>query len=103
MPPKTGGSVQQSIEIPTTTDKAALAALAGIFQTFLQYQKERDERQERDLTRREQFKVLTHQVTQMQMDLERTRYGATSAERSATQGPALVPRLPKLQEDDDIE
>lgn len=100
----TGGSVQQSIEIPTTTDKAALAALAGMFQTFLQYQKERDERQERDLTRREQqFKVLTHQVTQMQMDLERTRYGATSAERSATRGPALVPRLPKLQEDDDIE
>ncbi len=29
----TGGSVQQSIEIPTTTDKATLAALAGMFQT----------------------------------------------------------------------
>ncbi len=28
-----GGSVQQSIEIPTTTDKATLAALAGMFQT----------------------------------------------------------------------
>ncbi len=39
----------------------------------------------------------------MQMDLEWTRYGATSAERSATRGPALVPRLPMLQEDDDIE
>ncbi len=76
----TGGSVQQSIEIPTTTDKATLAALAGMFQTFFQYQKERDDRQEKDLTRREQqLKVLTHQVTQMQMDLERTRYGATSA------------------------
>lgn len=100
----TGGSVQQGTEIPTTTDKTALTALAGMFQTFLQYQKERDERQEKDLVRREQqFKVLTHQVTQMQMDLERNRYGGTSAEQSATQGPARVPQLPQLQEVDDIE
>lgn len=39
----------------------------------------------------------------MQMDLERNRYGGTSAEQSATQGPARVPQLPQLQEVDDIE
>ncbi|KAL0168518.1 hypothetical protein M9458_036740, partial [Cirrhinus mrigala] len=50
----TGGIVLQSTEIPTTTDKAALTALVGMFQTFLQYRNKRDERQERDLARREQ-------------------------------------------------
>ncbi len=39
----TGGSVQQSTEIPTTTVKAVLAALTGMFQTILQYQRERDD------------------------------------------------------------
>lgn len=36
----TGGSVLQSTEIPTTTDKAAFTALVGMCQTFLQCQKE---------------------------------------------------------------
>uniref|UniRef100_A0A9J7YVF3 Uncharacterized protein n=1 Tax=Cyprinus carpio carpio TaxID=630221 RepID=A0A9J7YVF3_CYPCA len=67
MPPKTRGQVTtdvetegdqgavggvseegvQSAEVPTTTGDAAVTALAGMFQAFLQYQKERDERQER--------------------------------------------------------
>lgn len=97
MPPKTRGQVTtdvetegdqgavggvseegvQSAEVPTTTGDAAVTALAGMFQAFLQYQKERDERQERESVRREQqYKVLNHQVTQMQMDGERA--GVTS-------------------------
>ncbi|KAL1269229.1 hypothetical protein QQF64_031518 [Cirrhinus molitorella] len=39
----------------------------------------------------------------MQMDFERTRHGATSSEQAAARGPALLPQLPKLQEEDDIE
>ncbi|XP_067281115.1 uncharacterized protein [Pseudorasbora parva] len=53
--------------------------------------------------REQQFKVLTHQVTQMQMDVERTRHGAATADQSASRGLAPVPQLPKLQEEDDIE
>lgn len=97
-------SVRQATEPPPTTEGAALTALAGMFQTFLQHQKDRDERQERDMARREQqFKVLTHQVTQMQLEVESTRHGATTADQSASRGLAPVPQLPKLQGDDDIE
>ncbi len=67
-------NVPQPAETSTSGEEASLAALAGMFQTFLQYQRERDERQDKEISRREQqVKVLTHQVTQLQMDFEHTR------------------------------
>ncbi len=45
---------------------SAVTALAGMFQAFLQYQRDRDERQEKESVRLErEYKVLTHQVTQL--------------------------------------
>lgn len=124
MPPKTRGQVTtdvetegdqgavggvseegvQSAEVPTTTGDAAVTALAGMFQAFLQYQKERDERQERESVRREQqYKVLNHQVTQMQMDGERARHKVTCLDQPGMRMLNHVPLLPKLQDSDDVE
>ncbi|KAI2647891.1 Zinc finger protein 446 [Labeo rohita] len=97
-------NVLQTTEVSASGGEAALTALANMFQTFLQYQKQRDERQEKDVERREQqFKVLTHQVTQLQMDVEHARHGSAPTDRSATWGPAFGFQLPKLQDEDNIE
>lgn len=43
----------------------------------MEYQKQSDERQEREAVKREQhFKVLDHHVNQMQLDMEHIRLGA---------------------------
>lgn len=96
-----GGVAEERLrpmEVPVTGGDAAITALAQMFQSFMQYQKDRDEKQERETTRREQnYKVLSHQVTQMQLDMERTRYGA---ERRVID---QEPRIAKLEDGDDIE
>lgn len=100
----TSGDPVHLEDIPKPTGDSAITALAGMFQSFLQYQKERDERQKKESARREQqYKVLTHQITQMQMDLDRARHGALSSERSVARVLDYMPQLPKLQDTDDIE
>lgn len=42
-------NVLQTTEVSASGGEAALTALANMFQTFLQYQKQRDERQEKDV------------------------------------------------------
>lgn len=100
-----GGVAEERLlpaEIPATGGDAAITALAQMFQSFMQYQKDRDERQEREASRREQnYKVLSHQVTQMQLDMERTRNGAS--EGAAKRVIDHEPRIAKLEDSDDIE
>ncbi|XP_056116336.1 uncharacterized protein LOC130092496 [Rhinichthys klamathensis goyatoka] len=124
MPPKTRGQVTtdvetegdqgavggipeegvQTVEFPTTAGDVAVTALAGMFQAFLQYQRERDERQEKELVRREQqYKVLNHQVTQMQMDVEHARHKVTCSDQAGLRVLNHVSPLPKLQDSDDVE
>lgn len=94
----------QPVDISNPTGDSAVTALAGMFQAFLQYQRDRDERQERKSVQRErEYKVLTHQVTQIQMDLEQNRQGASTSERSVTRVLGHMPQLSKLQDTDDIE
>ncbi len=65
--------------VPGAGADTAVTALAQMFKSFMEYQKDRDDRQERETVRREQhFKVLSHHVTQMQLDMERIRLGAVS-------------------------
>lgn len=65
-----GGVAEERLlptEIPATGGDAAITALAQMLQSFMQYQKDRDERQEKEAARCEQnYKVLSDQITQMQ-------------------------------------
>ena len=81
----------------------AVTALAQMFKSFMEYQKDRDDRQERETVRREQnFKVLSHHVTQMQLDMERISHGAVS-DKPAPRVIDREPRLARLEDSDDIE
>ncbi len=51
-----------STMVPGAGADGAITALAQMFKSFMEYQKDRDDRQERETVRREQhFKVLSHQ------------------------------------------
>jgi len=94
----------QAVEVPTTAGDRAVTALAGMFQAFLEYQKDRDERQEKESVRREQqYKVLNHQVTQMQMDKEHAKHKVAHLDQAGLRVLNHVPPLPKLQNSDDVE
>ncbi len=89
--------------IPGAGADTAVTALAQMFKSFMEYQKDRDDRQERETVRREQhFKVLSHHVTQMQLDMERIRLGAVS-DKPAPKVIDQESHLARLEDSDDIE
>ncbi|XP_039525008.1 uncharacterized protein LOC120477466 [Pimephales promelas] len=95
---------EQPAEVPSAGGDAAVMALSRMFESFMRYQQERDERQERETVRREQnYKVLGHQVTQMQLDMERSRLSGTDREGAAARVKSQEPRLARLEDNDDIE
>lgn len=96
-------NVPTAVSTTIASGDTAINALAGMFQVFMQFQKERIERQEREMSRREQqFKVFTHQINQL-ADVDNSRHGVMAAERSAVRTLGYGSALPKLQEDNDIE
>lgn len=102
-----GGAPEASVQpagVPSAGGDAAITALAHMFESFMRYQRERDERQERETARREQhYKVLSHQVNQMQLDMERTRVSGTDSDGMAAGVKGQEPRLARLEDTDDIE
>lgn len=93
----------QPAMVPGATADTAVTALAQMFKSFMEYQKDRDDRQEREAVRREQhFKVLSHHVTQMQLDMERIRHGEVP-DKPAPKVIDREPRLARLEDSDDIE
>ncbi len=89
--------------VPGAGADGAITALAQMFKSFMEYQKDRDDRQERETVRREQhFKVLSHHVSQMQLDMERIRLEAVS-DKPAPKVIDREPHLARLEDSDDIE
>ncbi len=103
-----GGALDESVppaEVSAAgAADAAITAPSRMFESFMRYQRERDDRQERETARREQhYKVLSHQVTQMQLDLERTRVSGTTSDGTAARVKDQEPRLARLEDTEDIE
>lgn len=74
-----GGSTEHTEPTPepATTDPA-INRMARMFESFMEVQRARDERLEKESSRQaHQFQVLTHQVTQLQLDVEVTREQGT--------------------------
>lgn len=92
-----------SLTVPIAGADAAITTLAEMFKSFMEFQRERDDRYEREAVRREQhFKVLNHHVSQMQLDMEQIRLGAGPDKPK----PRVVdrdPHLARLEDTDDIE
>lgn len=87
----------QPAEVSSAEGDAAITALAQMFESFMWYQW--DEQQERETARREQhYKVLSHQVTQRQLDMECTRVLNTDGDGSATRVKGQEIRLARLEE-----
>ena len=113
-----GGDTEQTEPTPepARTDPA-INWLAKMFESFMDVQRARDERLEKESSRQaHQFQVLTHQVTQLQLEVEVTRErGNTplpqdpeepSREPPSTpsRGPrGYKPKMAKLEEADNIE
>lgn len=74
-----------------------------MFENFMRYQRERDERQERETGYREQqYKVLQHQVNQIQLDFEHTRAGVTTTGKPARVMDREL-HMARLEDNDDTE
>ncbi|XP_063074189.1 uncharacterized protein LOC134464773 [Engraulis encrasicolus] len=71
----TGGTTEMRVPTPQpAAADAAIDRLASMFQSFMEMQHARDERMERGVSAQaQQVKVLTHQVTQLQLDMESGR------------------------------
>lgn len=69
----------------------------------MKYQKDPDDRQERETGCREQhFKVFSHHITQMQTDMERVCLGAVS-DKPAARVIDREPHLARLKNSFDVE
>lgn len=89
----------QSGENPGTSVECSLVSLAKMFENFMHLQMDRDRRQEKEATKQEQkYSVLTHQVTELELDLEAARSGHQS-----TQTAGALKGEPKLQRHEDYD
>ncbi|KAL7877197.1 hypothetical protein SRHO_G00038400 [Serrasalmus rhombeus] len=120
-PAAVGGGVEAIAAAGATAnaelrDESSLDRLARMFESFMTVQRARDEKLEKESARQaQQYSVLTHQVTQLQLDVETVRErGSTPAlSRSATPEPAADTtrggrtsyqlKMPKLEEADNID
>lgn len=94
------GGVSEEQFVPSTEGDSPVTEWPQMFESFMQYQWEWDERQEKEAARLDQScKVLNHQVTQMQLDMERMILQVS--ERAAERG--IEQRMAKLEDSDDIE
>ena len=107
-----GGAAETEAPTPQpATAETAVDRLAMMFQTFLEVQQARDERLARDSARQtHQVQVLSHQVTQLQLDVESGRATPTPSPREgSTPDPPPVttggrpPKMAKLEDADNIE
>lgn len=100
---------------PATADPA-INRMAKMFESFMEVQRARDERLEESSRQAHQFQVLTHQVTQLQLDVEVTRERRTiplpTDLRELTPEPPSTPsrrprgyepKMAKLEDSDNIE
>lgn len=101
---------------PATADPA-INRMAKMFESFMEVQRARDEWLEKESSRQaHQFQVLTHQVTQLQLDVEVTRERRTiplpTDLRELTPEPPSTPsrrprgyepKMAKLEDSDNIE
>lgn len=96
----TGGL--STAEVTSSGGEGAITSLARMFESFMAYQRNRDDRQERETARREQqYKVLQHQVSQIPLDFEHTRAGVSTTGRPAG-GMDQELRMARLEDNDDI-
>lgn len=87
---------------PVMSAENSLVTMSKMFESVMQLQVERDKRQERETAKQEQkFSVLTHQVTQLKLDLEATRSGQQPLQTRGV--PSGEPTLQRLGDSDDIE
>ncbi|KAK2858553.1 hypothetical protein Q5P01_003173, partial [Channa striata] len=81
---------------------SSLGTLAKMFEGFIHIQMDRDKRQEKEAAKQEhKLSVLTHQITQLQLDLEATRAGRLPSQAQGV--PVGEPKLQKLEDSDDME
>ncbi|KAL2103518.1 hypothetical protein ACEWY4_000386 [Coilia grayii] len=105
-----GGATEREMPIPQpAAGDTAIDRLATMFQSFIEIQRVRDEQMEREASQQtQQVKVLTHQMTQLQLDMESSR-ATPMPSRGASPEPPLVategrpPKMAKLEEADNIE
>ncbi|KAL7846651.1 hypothetical protein SRHO_G00216310 [Serrasalmus rhombeus] len=95
-PAAVGGGVEAIAAAGATAnaelrDESSLDRLARMFESFMMVQRARDEKLEKESARQaQQYSVLTHQVIQLQLDVEtgRERGSIPAPSRSATPEPA---------------
>uniref|UniRef100_UPI001A9932FB neurotrophin receptor-interacting factor homolog n=1 Tax=Gasterosteus aculeatus aculeatus TaxID=481459 RepID=UPI001A9932FB len=76
----------------SATADPAINRMAALFESFMEVQRSRDERLEKESSKQaHQFQVLTHQVTQLQLDAEVTRERGTIPFPAALREPTPDP------------
>ncbi|XP_073714444.1 uncharacterized protein [Misgurnus anguillicaudatus] len=89
----------QHVTAPMTVDDT-IFSLTEMFRSFMECLKERDNRQDSETVRQDQnFKVLNHHITQMQLEIDRIRLEPKPVSRVTDQELCLA----RLKDTDDID